>query len=82
MWDEFQRGILSELGLSPLVLAPPEIPEDPLLHALLRAACRHRDSADLSQLLSSLPRTDSLRGNAAGKRALWPRLRQLRRSAR
>lgn len=79
MWDAFQREVLTALGHAPVVLAPPELPDDPLLHALLRAAGRSRDSGDLAQLLRSWPGTAILRGDAAGKRALWPQLRQLRR---
>lgn len=45
----------------------------PLLRALLRAAGR-RDLGELAWL----PDPASLRGNAAAKRALWPRLRTLR----
>ena len=47
--------------------------EDPLLRALRRAA-GGRDPSAL------LPPLDRLRGDAAAKRALWPRLRALRRS--
>jgi hypothetical protein len=78
MWDAYQREILSALGHAPLVLAPPELPDDPLLHAVLRAAGRSPDSDDLAQLLRVLPATSSMRGNAAAKRALWPQLRHLR----
>jgi hypothetical protein len=81
MWDPFQREILSALGHAPLVLAPPELPDDPLLHAVLRAAGRSRDSDDLAQLLRILPATSSLRGNPAAKRTAWPQLRRLRKSA-
>ena len=76
MWDEVQREILVALGHEPLVLAP--LPEDVLLQALLRAAGRHADSPDLPAVLRALPATATLRGNAAAKRALWPRLRRLR----
>ena len=81
MWDAFQREILSALGHAPLVslvLASPELPDDPLLDALLRAAGRNRDTDDLAQLLRVLPATSAIRGNAAAKRALWPQLRHLR----
>lgn len=81
MWDAFQREVLSALGHAPLVLAPPELPDDPLLHAVLRAAGRNRDSDDLAQLLHALPAISAIRGDAAAKRALWPRLRHLRRRA-
>jgi len=48
--------------------------ESPMLRALLRAAGR-RDGGDLPWL----PDPATLRGDAAAKRALWPRLRALRR---
>jgi len=76
MWDEVQREILAALGHEPLVLAPP--PGDALLQALLRAAGRDAQSADLPAVLRALPATATLRGNAAAKRALWPRIRKLR----
>ena len=82
MWDAFQSEILSALGHAPLVLTSPELPNDPLLHAVLRAAGRDRNSGDLAQLLRTLPASASLRGNAAGKRALWPQLRHQRRCNR
>ena len=77
MWDPVQRAILAELGHPPLVLAP--LLDDPLLHALLRAAGRDPGAADLAQVLRVLPRTSALRqGGAPAKRALWPLLRRLR----
>ncbi len=79
MWDAFQRDVLAALGHAPMALAPPELPDDPLLHALVRAAGRHPGSADLAQLLRRLPASASLRGDAARKRAAWPQLRRLRR---
>lgn len=51
--------------------------DSPLLRALLRAAGR-RDPGDLAWL----PDPATLRGNAAAKRALWPRLRTLRQGPR
>jgi hypothetical protein len=78
LWDPFQREILSALGLEPLAQAPPVVPDDPLLHALLRSAGRSRDSADLVQVLRMLQEWTLLRGNVAAKRAAWPRLRALR----
>lgn len=51
--------------------------DSPLLRALLRAAGR-RDPGDLAWL----PDPATLRGNAAAKRALWPRLRTLRQAPR
>lgn len=78
MWDPFQRDVLGALGLAPLVLAPPVVADDPLLHALLRAAGRDPEAADLAQVLPTLPATVSLRKNPGAKRALWPQLRRLR----
>jgi len=78
MWDPFQREVLAELGHAAYVMA---LPEDPMLDALLRAAGRSRASADAATLARSWPDPASLRGNAAAKRALWPRLRGLRRHA-
>jgi len=80
MWDDFQREILSALGHQPLVLAPRELPDDPLLHAVLRAVARDAHSADVDAVLRLLPPMPSLRGNVPAKRALWTRLRRLRRS--
>ena len=79
MWDACQREIVTALGCTPWALAPLEVPDDPLLHALLHAAGRDRDADDLVHLLHSLPATSSLRGNPRAKRALWPQLRLLRR---
>ena len=79
MWDDFQREILSALGHPPMVLAPRELPDDPLLHAVLRAVARDARSGDVDAVLRLLPPMPSLRGNASAKRALWTRLRRLRR---
>ena len=79
MWDDFQREILSALGHPPMVLAPRELPDDPLLHALLRAVARDARSADVDAVLRLLPPLPSLRGNVSAKRALWTRVRRLRR---
>jgi hypothetical protein len=81
MWDPVQREILTALGHAPLVLAPPELPDDPLLHALLRAAGCDVQSPDVAGVLRALPPTASLRADPRGKRALWPRLRSFRRRA-
>ena len=82
MWDDFQREVLSALGHPPLVLAPRELPDDPLLHAVLRAADRDARSGDIGAVLAVLPPMPSLRGNAPGKRALWTQLRRLRGQSR
>lgn len=49
---------------------------DRLMQALLRAAGTHVDAA---AVIALVPDTTQLRGDAAAKRALWPRLRALRR---
>lgn len=51
--------------------------QDRLMQAILRAANRAPGDVAVSALL---PDPTTLRGNAAAKRALWPRLRRLRRS--
>ncbi|HEY0659793.1 MAG TPA: hypothetical protein VGD21_00500 [Lysobacter sp.] len=60
------------------VAPPAPWPDGPLLRALARAAGRRATDAELARLL---PDPATLRGNAAAKRALWPRLRALRRRA-
>ena len=47
----------------------------PLLRALARAAGRSEQDAEF---LGTLPDVATLRGNPAARRALWPRLRELR----
>ncbi len=81
MWDPYQREILVALGCTPWMMAPTEIPDDPLLRALLHAAGCAPDAADVAAVLRMLPPTSSLLGNPGAKRALWPRLRQLRRTS-
>ena len=81
-WDPWQREVLAAMGHQVLARAPraaDSVPDDPLAHALLRAAGRSPESADAAELLRSLPPLATLRGDAAAKRALWPRLRALRR---
>lgn len=81
-WDAFQREMLDALGHQVYALAGAE-PEPaldraaltPLQRAVLRAA-GSRDSTAPDALLAAAA---SLRANAAAKRALWPRLRALRR---
>jgi hypothetical protein len=69
----------------PATAAPAARPPDPaaeaapaLLYALARAA--GLAVADLAARCPDLPSPAQLRGNARAKRALWPRLRALRRS--
>jgi hypothetical protein len=81
-WDPWQRDVLDALGHRVYVRAPNAgdlVPDDPLAHALLRAAGRGPDSADAAALLRGLPSLAVLRGDPAAKRALWPKLRALRR---
>lgn len=54
---------------------------DPLLHALMRASgCDHAQAkeADAWKHAQQIPSLAQLRNNPAAKRALWPRLRALR----
>lgn len=81
-WSPQQREWLSALGHELYAPAPPpapELPDDPLLHGLLRAAGCGPDSPRLREVLAALPPTGRLRGDPAAKRALWPLLRALRR---
>lgn len=82
-WDPLQHEVLEALGHTVYRAAGPEpaaLPDDPLLHALLRAAGRDADAADAAALCRDWVPTARLRDPAA-KRALWPRLRALRASA-
>lgn len=83
-WDPLQQEVLEALGHTVYRTAGPEpapLPDDPLLHALLRAAGRDAGDADAAALCRGWIPTARLRDPAA-KRALWPRLRALRASAR
>ena len=89
MWDAFQREMLSALGHEVVVLATATeaVPVEaalaksqadglsPLQQALLRAV-----GGDAARL-AGLPPLAQLR-TPADKRALWPRLRALRRDSR
>lgn len=79
-WDGLQREVLDALGHSLWRRVDPqgEVPDDPLADALLRAAGRDRNSPDAAALCRSWQPLARLRDPAA-KRALWPRLRALRR---
>ena len=89
-WDALQREMLEALGHHVYVVqaadggvaghaddaaAPPG--DDALLHALLRAAGRDAAAPDVAALADEWAPTSHLRTPAA-KRALWPRLRTLR----
>ena len=75
------RAAAPSVNRDPAPARPPRAPattpgNDRLMQALLRAAGAHVDAAVVTALV---PDTAQLRGNAATKRALWPRLRALRR---
>ena len=93
-WDPFQREVLAELGhvlyrqagiaLSSdagvvQVDAPAtdaEIPDSPMLIQVARAA--RMSTQALQACMDDVHVIGSLSGNASAKRALWPRLRALR----
>lgn len=80
-WDGLQREALEAMGYVLMRRVDPdagEVPEGALYDALLRAAGRDRGSPDAAALCRSWPSPEALRDPAA-KRALWPRLRALRR---
>lgn len=56
--------------------AKPASSASPLLRALAHAAGRSEDDREF---LNTVPDVSALRGNPAARRALWPRLRALRR---
>jgi hypothetical protein len=83
-WDPLQREILAALGHTVYRTAAATtvaLPDDPLLHALLRAAGRDAEAPDAAVLCREWMPTARLRAPSA-KRALWPRLRALRASTR
>ena len=52
---------------------------DRLHIALIRASGCNPNTPEAAEIMASWPATSELRGNPAAKRALWPRLRALRR---
>ena len=54
---------------------------DRLHFALIRASGCNPNAPGAAELFAQWPSSAELRGNPAAKRALWPRLRRLRRSA-
>ena len=58
---------------SPATARP--VPASPLLRALARAAGRSEDDPEF---VATVPDPTVLRGNPSARRALWPRLRALR----
>jgi len=78
MWDPFQRQMLTALGIEPMLRASPALPDDPLLHAVLRSVGLEQDSPELAQVLPLIPPLTTLRGDSVAKRALWRQLRRVR----
>ena len=88
-WDPFQRGVLAELGhvlYVPRHAAAQDNGHVPaiagevdaaMLAKIARAAAVDPDALHVHADILAM--TAGLRGNAAAKRALWPRLRGLRR---
>lgn len=82
-WDPFQRAVLAELGH--VVYRPVQMPvagavtvDDAVLARLARAA--GMDIDDFTRQFGDLAPLAALQGDARAKRALWPRLRAMRRS--
>ena len=81
-WEPWQREVLEAMGHHVYARAPrleDVVPDDPLAHALLRAAGRSAGDDGAAALLRGLPPLATLRADPAAKRALWPALRALRR---
>lgn len=79
-WDALQAAALDALGhvRYRVQVAGPALPDDPLVDPLLRAAGLDRDAQGAFALVRELGPLAELR-SASAKRALWPRLRRLRR---
>jgi hypothetical protein len=90
-WDAYQRVVLRELGLEVYALphtsaaASIEIAQPAARDADMLARAAKAAGLQPQALLAQLDLhtiLPTLRGNAAAKRALWPRLRTLRCAAR
>jgi len=79
-WDALQIAALDALGHDRYRVQVPGqvLPDDPLVDPLLRAAGLQRDGDGAFAFVRSLGALADLR-SASAKRALWPRLRRLRR---
>ena len=79
-WDPFQRAVLAELGHAvyrlPVVAQGVQV-DDAVLARLARAAGLAPDV--FSRQFGDLTPLARLHGDASAKRALWPRLRAMRR---
>ena len=91
-WDPFQRAVLAELGhvayrlqVAPVAAAVDGAGQaidreiDP---AMLARLARAAGTAPEALLAALDPGALAVRGDAGAKRALWPRLRALRRATR
>ena len=79
-WDPFQRAVLAELGhvvYRPPVMAQGIQLDDAVLARLARAAGLAPE--DFSRQFGDLTPLAKLQSDARAKRALWPRLRAMRR---
>ena len=89
-WDAFQREVLAELGHVPYLplraqAAVADIDLEIDIDAGMLARIARAAGIDADALLAHVDivaTTSHLRGDAAAKRALWPRLRRLRADAR
>ncbi|HSD17088.1 MAG TPA: hypothetical protein VLC71_07520 [Thermomonas sp.] len=82
-WDPFQRAVLAELGHAvyrplPRSAAGAAQVDEAVLARLARAAAM--DVEEFARRFDDLAALAALRGDARAKRALWPRLRAMRRS--
>lgn len=79
-WDALQSAALDALGhvRYRVQIAGQALPDDPLVEPLLRAAGLGPEADGAFALVRSLGPLGELR-SASAKRALWPRLRRLRR---
>ena len=78
-WDPFQRAVLAELGhvvYRPVAAQGVQV-DDAVLARVARAAGLAPD--DFSRQFGDLTPLAVLQGDARAKRALWPRLRAMRR---
>ena len=89
VWDGFQRAVLGELGhvlyrlpdapSTAIVAGDATAVDAPMLARLARAAGVTPEMLLAQREIAAL--SAHLRGDAAAKRALWPRLRALRRAS-
>ena len=83
-WDPFQRDVLAELGhvlYAPARIGAPDAQAGEVDAGMLARLARAAgvDAGQLQAHADIAAMSATLRGDAAAKRALWPRLRALRR---